>query len=441
VKNLSFLNKLNMKNCLFIILIISNLFTHSNAQSNLVLNPSFESYYDTSEIGIVGFANGYITNWSDPNGGSSDLFVPNSFGGVTTPPASFVGFEYPHSGLCYGGGVFYGDAPGGYEYVQASFRSPLQAGKSYSIESYVSLGDHSICFSDLGFYFSDTMIRELFGGTVILATPQYENPLSNLINTHEGWQRITGIYTAHGGENFMSIGIFKPHSSMHIDTCADLGGRFDYEPYFFIDDVAVYDTAKVDTVHLCVNDSVLLNGVWRKTAGMYTDIISGLPVKFYVELRPYAANLTIIDKPFLTGDSVRISLLQKGGNDSLFRDNFVWAKKDTTIDIPMFNIYGCDSTVRYRCGTNIGFANDIDKDLKWNIYPNPANDIIQVKLSSNDPIKYSITIIDIAGREVRTHSLANDKIDISALKSGMYFIKLVNTKTGNIVGTEKFVKE
>jgi len=39
------------------------------------------------------------------------------------------------------------------------------------------------------------------------------------------------------------------------------------------------------------------------------------------------------------------------------------------------------------------------------------------------------------------YSLGNDKIDVTSLKSGMYFIKLVNTKTGVVVGTEKFVKE
>jgi Secretion system C-terminal sorting domain len=428
-----------MKNYLLIISVILSIYNGLNAQSNLVLNPGLESYYDTSGLGFASFRDGYVTNWSDPNGGSSDFYVPNGIG--VTPPNNLFGFEFPHNGYCYGGLIFYQNPSSWYESIQASFSSSLLAGKTYAIESFVSLADHSICFSDLGFYFSDTMITEV-AGAIIPVTAQYENPVSNLINTHEGWQRITGTYTAHGGENFMSIGIFKPYSAMNLDTCAALGGSFDYDHYVFIDDVAVYDTAKVDTIHLCMNDSVQLGGIWRRNAGLYTDMVGGLPVKFYIEPRPYSANLTIIDKPFLPGDSVRISLVQKGSVDStISMINFLWASQDTNIDIPMYNIYGCDSTVRYRCGTNLSIGNELNNQMIWGIYPNPANDFIQVKLSSNDPAKYAVMIIDVAGREVLSHSLTNDKIDISALKSGMYFIKLINTKTVNVIGTEKFVKE
>ncbi len=429
-----------MKNCLFFISILFYPFIFLKAQSKVVLNPSFETYYDTLDIGIGSFANGYVSNWSDPNSGTSDIFVPNSGGAYNTPPSTQFGFEYPHSGYAYGGFLFYDTVASWHEYVQASFSNPLLSGKTYAIESYVSLAydGWGICLSDLGFYFSDTLIFNVFPFD-ILVTPQYENPSSNMINTQSGWQRITGTYTAHGGEQYVSIGLFKPYASANRDFC---NGAATYpSAYLFIDDVAVYDTAKVDTIHLCMNDSVQLGGIWRKTAGMYTDIIGGLPIKFYIQPRPYSANLTIIDKPFLPGDSVRISLLQKGGIDSSsLTNNFIWANHDTTFDIPMFNIYGCDSTIRYRCGTNIGTGVELNNEFSWNIYPNPTNDFIMVRLSKNDPTMYSVTINDVEGKEVLTHSLVNEKIDISILKSGMYFIKLVNTKTGNVVGTEKFVK-
>ena len=430
-----------MKTRLIIITVI--IFIHSglNAQSNLVLNPGLESYYDTSEIGIASFRDGYVTNWSDPNDGTSDIFVPNSGGAYATPPSNAFGFEYPHSGFAYGGFIFYDSSILWHEYVQASFTSPLQTGKTYAIESYVSLGFDGlgICLSDLGFYFSDTLVIGL-GGNQIPVIAQYENPSSNMINTQSGWQQITGTYMAHGGEQYLSIGLFKPYASAHLDFC---NGAATYpSAYLFIDDVAVYDTAKVDTIHLCLNDSVQLGGIWRKTAGMYTDMIGGLPVKKIIQLHPYSVNLTIIDKPFLPGDSVRISLLQKGGIDSSsLTNNFIWASHDTTIDIPMFNIYGCDSTVRYRCGTNIGFANDIDKELKWNIYPNPTNDFLRIVLSNNNPFQYSISFIDITGKELFSKTLNSDTIDISLLTSGMYFVKLFNSKTGKLIGTEKFVIE
>ena len=416
-------------------------FASVKAQSNMVLNPSFENYYDTSIIGTASFYYGFVTDWSDPNSASSDMFAPHSVSEHYTPPCPIYGFEYPHSGYSYAGFVFLDLAGTNFhEYIQGSFRSPLISGQSYSIECYISNADvMPNCINDLGFYFSDSKLT-LSGGGRLLFTPQYANPVTNPIDTRVGWQRITGSYIAHGGEQFVSIGNFMPYPSCHF-SCGDTSDV--QEAYLFVDDVAVYDTAKVDTIGLCMNDSIKIGGVWRHNSGLYTEMIGGLPVRFYLFQRPYSANLTIIDRPFVNGDSVRISLLQKGGNDStgLGNQNFLWASHDTSIDIPMYNIYGCDSTVRYRCGTHLGIGDAINNQPLWGVYPNPANDFIHVRLSSNDPAKYSVTIIDVAGREALTHSLAHDKIDISALKSGMYFIKLINTKTGNVVGTEKFVKE
>jgi hypothetical protein len=432
-----------MKAILFGIVFMFGGFVNTKAQSNLVFNPSFEQHYDTSFIGVASFLRHYVNNWSDPNIGSSDYFVPNSYNEYSTPPNSAFGFEYAHMGYAYGGFGFY-DGPGStaYEYVQASFVSPLVAGKSYAIECYVSLGFEGrvICISDLGFYFSDTLVS-VDGGYVLLGPAQYENPPLDIINTYKGWQRITGNFTANGGEKYMSIGLFKYYLSAHVDTCTISPSYA--STYLFIDDVAVYDTSKTDTIPLCMNDSVQIGATWQKTEGLYTDTIGGLPVNFYVSMRPNSSNLTTIFKPFENGDSVRISLIPSAGNDSLGRswDNYLYLKNDTIIDIPMFNIYGCDSTVRYVCGWHIGIGNELVNNLSWSIYPNPANDFIEIQFSKNDLASYDILILDITGKEIYTQSIEESKIDIKALNGGLYFIKLKNKKTGNIIGVKKFVKE
>lgn len=413
------------------------------AQSNIVLNPSLENHYDTTALGIASFSRLFVTNWSDPNFGSSDYYTPKSAGEVTTPPKNGFGFEYPHTGYCYGGFIVYEETSStAYGYVQASFSSPMITGQSYSIECYVSLAEYSLCISNLGFYFSDTSVS-IFAGDILPLSPQFTNPDINMISTKKGWQRITGNYTAHGGENYLSIGNFLPYGASHIDTCALYDPIFNAS-YLFIDDVAVYDTSKVDTINLCMNDSVEIGGVWLHNEGPVTDIIGGLPVRFYIHQRSSSANLTILTKPFLDGDSVKIVLLQSAGPDSstsiVGLYNFLYVKTDTTIDIPMYNIYGCDSTVRYVCGTNIGI-NHISYYINWSVYPNPANDYLQITINNNDPNSYSISIIDITGKEVKSLSISNAAIDISLLKSGMYFAKLLNTKTGKVVGNEKFVKE
>ena len=414
--------------------------TYGKAQSNQILNPSFESHYDTSELGIGSFREGYVNDWSDPNISTSDYFVPNSYNGLSTPPSHHFGYEYPRTGYCYGGFVFLDIAGSNfYEYVQGRFRNPLIAGKMYGIECFVSMGEpYPSCLSDLGFYFSDAQVSTPPGR--LPYTPQFENPTTEMINTRQGWQKITGSYIAHGGEQYLCIGNFKPYNLCNIITCGDPAP--DQAAYLFIDDVAVYDTAQVDTIHLCMNDSVGIGGVWRHNSGLYTDIIGGLPVKFYIEMRPYTTNLTVIEKPFAENDSVRVSIIQTGGVDSTNNShNYIYVKRDTTIDIPMYNIYGCDSTVRYICGTNIGIANSLNNKLQWSVYPNPTNNFIQIQLNVNDASHYVVSIVDVTGREVMNQSLVNNEIDISALKSGMYFVSLLNASIAKVLGCEKFVKE
>jgi len=74
------------------------------------------------------------------------------------------------------------------------------------------------------------------------------------------------------------------------------------------------------------------------------------------------------------------------------------------------------------------------------IYPNPANEIINV--NSNFAVdEYSIEIIDITGRSISqipySANNSNLQIDISTLTKGLYFIKLNN---GNSIYTARFSK-
>ncbi|MDC0118073.1 T9SS type A sorting domain-containing protein, partial [bacterium] len=57
------------------------------------------------------------------------------------------------------------------------------------------------------------------------------------------------------------------------------------------------------------------------------------------------------------------------------------------------------------------------------VFPNPVNDIIQIKGTSIQ--KARITIYDIRGRkQANFKRLGPNKIDVSKLASGFYFLKL-----------------
>jgi hypothetical protein len=74
--------------------------------------------------------------------------------------------------------------------------------------------------------------------------------------------------------------------------------------------------------------------------------------------------------------------------------------------------------------------NDITKDKKLTVYPNPAKEALYLKNAEGQA--YLIT--DIAGRVLLQGSMKGRSIDVGALNSGLYLLR---------IGTEtvKFVKE
>ncbi len=72
------------------------------------------------------------------------------------------------------------------------------------------------------------------------------------------------------------------------------------------------------------------------------------------------------------------------------------------------------------------------------IFPNPANETISIDAKITEPI--IVTIFDVAGKIVAIHQLesSNNPIDISTLKSGVYFVQIQNSK---LLETSKFIKK
>ncbi|HFA51265.1 MAG TPA: T9SS type A sorting domain-containing protein [Bacteroidetes bacterium] len=63
----------------------------------------------------------------------------------------------------------------------------------------------------------------------------------------------------------------------------------------------------------------------------------------------------------------------------------------------------------------------------WNIYPNPAKNILNIENKSINQ-KYSASIIDLNGRIVFYENMAAPQIDVSGLNSGLYILVLENNK-------------
>ena len=78
----------------------------------------------------------------------------------------------------------------------------------------------------------------------------------------------------------------------------------------------------------------------------------------------------------------------------------------------------------------------------FKLYPNPANNLINLSYEFGNGVSYEVACFDINGKQVLNTSWINNstmkQIDISNLTPGVYLLKIVS---GNdIIHTEKVVK-
>lgn len=75
------------------------------------------------------------------------------------------------------------------------------------------------------------------------------------------------------------------------------------------------------------------------------------------------------------------------------------------------------------------------------LYPNPSVSELNVLFNENAGVK-NIAIYNVIGKAVNTYKTSGNsaRLDVSALSSGVYFIRLINAQ-GNIVATRKFNKQ
>ena len=85
--------------------------------------------------------------------------------------------------------------------------------------------------------------------------------------------------------------------------------------------------------------------------------------------------------------------------------------------------------------TTVGIDNLPNSGIS--LMPNPVNDVLQIK--GNKQIQ-TVVILDNVGRTLKEYSVNNTdyKIDMSELKTGIYFIKI---KTDNSVYLDKVIKQ
>ena len=86
--------------------------------------------------------------------------------------------------------------------------------------------------------------------------------------------------------------------------------------------------------------------------------------------------------------------------------------------------------------TNTTAIRDIKSEIAFTIYPNPANNLLQVSIPSTGTSQ-TLKVFDILGNQIISQPVENavTSLDISKYASGVYFVSVDNTSA------KKFIKE
>jgi hypothetical protein len=217
-------------------------------QTNLVINPSFEDY-DTC-----------------PNNQDQVYFAPPWIGYATADywnscgpyaPQNWAGYQYARTGTGYVGIGTYG-CTDCREYISGELTTALIATRKYCVEFYVSRSDCSCWASNqLGMYLSTSPVVYDNQGDTISVIPQIRMDSSAVMLDTFNWVRVSGIFTANGGERFIMLGNF--YADNQTDTVYT--GAFCVMAYYYIDDVAIYELQDCNAgsdFSICYKDSVQL---------------------------------------------------------------------------------------------------------------------------------------------------------------------------------------
>ncbi len=224
---------------LILLILLFNYATPTRAQMNLVPNPSFEDTLNCNNFW------GYLMGspWFTPTNCTPDYYYGLSptcaFGSSAVQNAA--GFQLPLDGIAYVG--LYLAMPvisfiGTRDYICAQLSDSLIATKEYYLEFHVSRANkYYLATDDIGAYVS-SQIPINTGCSYLPYQPQVENLQGNIITDSLNWTKISGVFTAQGGEKYITIGNFKDSLNTTIIDADNGNGEYN-NSYYYIDKVSL----------------------------------------------------------------------------------------------------------------------------------------------------------------------------------------------------------
>lgn len=208
--------------------------------------------------GQASFAGGFV----DANAGTTDLFSKNSKKKDFQVPTNYMGNQDAlKEDVYYGIIAYYADGAfdakkffrdgfsaekPGYtrysEYVQLQIGSKLKAGQEYIVSFKVSLSDKSAyAISGLGAYLSSDKISES-NNSRLGNSPQISS--EQIVKDKNSWVEVSGLYTAKGDENFITIGSFN--KNLKAEKIVSNNETNNRKAYYYISGIKFTEYVKPD---------------------------------------------------------------------------------------------------------------------------------------------------------------------------------------------------
>ncbi|MCF8275575.1 MAG: T9SS type A sorting domain-containing protein [Flavobacteriales bacterium] len=215
---------------------------------NIVPNPSFEEItYCPTSGGAIFWASPWNRSMNSP-----DLYNVCGDNGYSVP-VNVNGVQMPRRGEGYAGFATYVNYPSfvdAREFVKCPLKYPLVEGEDYYVEFYVSQCDSAeYATHNLGVTFTDVDTAE-FGE--LLCWPNceiyVENTSANPLTSKTDWVKVSGTFTAHGGERYIHIGNFRTDVNSEIEFIGGgVGPEYDwFVGAYYLDDVWL---SHIDSAH------------------------------------------------------------------------------------------------------------------------------------------------------------------------------------------------
>jgi len=203
---------------------------------NLVINPSFEEYWKPQTYPIIADTF-YIKNWSNVYmsyparlgfylKGNFKKYTDEKIINLFNIPDNGYGYHPAHSGNAYAGIIPY-SMEGYMEFLTGKLIYPLNNGKKYKVTFYIKYAGNkcALYFTKLEMAFSKDSALFQSGNIPEYYCPEKESTYQNifskrkvyaditfdnipLLHDTSDWIKLTGMYTARGGEKFFTIGLF-----------------------------------------------------------------------------------------------------------------------------------------------------------------------------------------------------------------------------------------